>query len=172
MSDAVEANVLSGNLFVGVGIGGLGTMHNMVAGNFIGTDATGTLAIGNVGRGVDINTGAQHNLIGTNADGSNDAAEANVISGNGRAGIGINGVGSSFNVVAGNFIGTAAGGLSELGNTEQGVLLFNASKQATNPGANFCSTPPRRIRSGALRRRRGTSSAEINSAAFASRAPA
>ena len=127
VSDAAEANVLSGNIFVGVGLGGVGTNNNVVAGNFIGTNSTGTAAIGNQGRGVDINSGAQHNLIGTNADGSNDSAEANVISGNGGAGIGMNGANSSFNVVAGNTIGTTAGGLAALGNEEGGIVLFNAA---------------------------------------------
>ena len=50
--------------------------------------------------------GASDNLIGTNGDGVNDAAERNLISGNVFAGVWIDGQGTDGNVVAGNFIGT------------------------------------------------------------------
>src|SRR5439155_1717383 len=99
-------NVIGGNLFEGVGILGAGSDSNVVEGNFIGTDRTGTAALGNIQRGVNLFNGAQHNIVGTDADGINDDAERNVISGNGQDGVGISTAGTSFNVIAGNYVGT------------------------------------------------------------------
>ena len=44
---AGAGNLISGNVVVGVYIDGSTTTANLVAGNFIGTDITGTLAIAN-----------------------------------------------------------------------------------------------------------------------------
>ena len=49
---------------------------NVVQGNFIGTDRTGLVALGNSGNGVDI-VGSDHDTIGGTAAGA-----GNVISGN------------------------------------------------------------------------------------------
>ena len=54
--------------------------------------------------------GAARNIIGTNGDGINDAAERNLLSGNTVAGVWINGQGTNGNAVAGNFIGTSVTG--------------------------------------------------------------
>ena len=52
LADAAERNVISGNARRGVLIGfDAGNDQNTVAGNFIGTDATGTAALGNGGDG-------------------------------------------------------------------------------------------------------------------------
>ena len=45
---------------------------NSIQGNYIGTDITGTVALGNTGRGVSIE-GSHRNVIGTDGDGVNDA---------------------------------------------------------------------------------------------------
>ena len=68
-------NLISGNTYDGIKISGSGTSGNVVAGNLIGTDITGTIAIANYA-GVEIDTGASGNLIGTNGDGVNDAPSA------------------------------------------------------------------------------------------------
>ncbi len=47
VDDALERNIISGNLFAGVWITGTGTDQNVVAGNYIGTDVTGNSAVGN-----------------------------------------------------------------------------------------------------------------------------
>ncbi len=49
VNDVAQRNVISGNGDSGVLISGQGTDGNVVAGNFIGTDLTGTLALGNAG---------------------------------------------------------------------------------------------------------------------------
>ncbi len=84
---------ISGNLFAGVWITGQGTSSNAVAGNFIGTDITGSVALnngtqpvtdsqGNVfGGGVAISAGASGNRIGTDGKSVDDVGERNVIAG-------------------------------------------------------------------------------------------
>jgi hypothetical protein len=107
VNDASEGNLLSGNVARGVIIAGAGTNYNVVAGNLIGTNATGTAALPNHGdAGVTITSGAQGNRIGTNADGVSDALERNIISANTGSGVRIQNANSEFNVVAGNYIGT------------------------------------------------------------------
>ncbi len=128
MNDASEGNVISGNLSVGVNITGAGTDSNVVAGNYIGTDVSGTLVLGNSLDGVIISQGAQFNRIGT--DGSNDAYNANernIISGNDRFGVQILNSGTSNNVVAGNYIGTDVSGSLPVGNAVHGVVITNGA---------------------------------------------
>ena len=106
---AAERNIISGNTLYGVVVGSSCT----VAGNYIGTDATGEVALGN-GPGqftYGVYVQGPDNIIGTNGESVGDDSEGNVISGNGidggdagySAGIymSANATGS---VVAGNFI--------------------------------------------------------------------
>jgi hypothetical protein len=82
----------------------------VVAGNYIGTDATGTLDRGNTIDGIRIEGGATNNTIGgTNAN------QRNVISGNDARGIVIQGSGTNSNIVRGNYIGTNAAGTAATG---------------------------------------------------------
>ena len=67
------------------------------------------------------------NLIGTNGDGVNDAAERNLISGNRFAGVWINGQGTDGNVVAGNLIGTSVTGDIDPANGRCGYRLRPAT---------------------------------------------
>src|SRR5262245_8595820 len=87
-SDQNEGNLISGNGLEGVYIYSSG--GNRVSGNFIGTDRTGTVAIGSVGGGMVIEGASLGNVIGTDGDGVSDGAEGNLISGNG-AGVEIRG---------------------------------------------------------------------------------
>src|SRR5207247_643036 len=98
------SNVISGNA-IGVQIDSAGTNGNVVIGNFIGPDVTGTAPVqvfgipqGNYNGGLEILAGAQNNRIGTDGDGVNDTLERNIISGNGNTGLDIEGVGTKFNV--------------------------------------------------------------------------
>jgi uncharacterized repeat protein (TIGR01451 family)/CSLREA domain-containing protein len=70
-------NVISGNTKNGVEIADAGTTGNIVRGNFIGTDVSGTVALGNLADGVLIRNGASNNVIGGIA-----AGEGNVIAHN------------------------------------------------------------------------------------------
>jgi len=130
-------NLISGNGSYGVAIGDFGTASNRVAGNFIGTDVTGTAVIGN-SSGVVLGWGSTGNLIGGGADG-----EANLISGNstgvyigGNAGPGQY---TSNNVVFGNWIGLASNGVSALPNyigIQVGMLAHDTLIGGTVPGAH------------------------------------
>ena len=67
-------NIISGNEAGGIG---LDTSNwNTISGNYIGTDASGRVAVGNGLRGIFLDSGANINLIG-----GDDPATANVISG-------------------------------------------------------------------------------------------
>jgi len=126
VSDSLEANVISGNHNVGIF---LASFNCIVAGNYIGVDKTGMNALGNMYDGITINVDSSSNTIGTDGDGVADAAERNIISGNGLgmngdAGIGIAG---DNNVVAGNFIGTDATGTASLGNLQDGIQIINSA---------------------------------------------
>lgn len=97
-------------------VGGSGG-KNLIIGCFIGTDATGTIAMGN-GSGVQtagVVADADSNIIG-----GTTPAECNVISANHGHGIILGGVG---NLVRGNFIGTDATGTLRLGNEFDGINI-------------------------------------------------
>jgi titin len=110
-------NVISANGGDGVVISAINATGNLVAGNFIGTDKTGTAALGNSGDGVRLAGGAAGNTVG----GTGPHA-GNVISGN-SYGVGLSDSGTSGNAVFGNRIGTDGRGSANLGNTNDGVIL-------------------------------------------------
>jgi hypothetical protein len=111
-------NVISGNGSAaggtGVVIGGGGPTQNYIAGNLIGTDASGMNALGNVGPGVYLATDSGQNYVGNR----------NIISGNITNGIEDDG---NANTLVGNYIGTNAFGTAALPNGCDGILLFDAS---------------------------------------------
>ena len=112
---AAARNVVAGNAGFGVDAGrGTG---NLVQGNFIGTDAGGTAALGNTAGGVHV--GGSKNVIGGTAAGAR-----NVVSANGGPGVEIDGFGTQGNQVQGNFIGTDVTGALDRGNALAGVLLM------------------------------------------------
>ena len=90
---------------------------NRIEGNFIGTDASGTLDRGNFGIGAQIDGGTNNSIGGTSR------AERNLISGNGGLGIELSSNSSGGNTVQGNLIGTQKDGISPLGNSNIGVYL-------------------------------------------------
>jgi Ca2+-binding RTX toxin-like protein len=112
-----DRNVISGNN--GDGIIFNGDQGGVtVIGNYIGVDATGLHALGNL-RGIEL-VGASDNTIGGTA-----AGDANVISGNS---VGVNIIrGSAGNVVLGNDIGVDATGSGPLGNFYTGVAIVQSS---------------------------------------------
>lgn len=108
-------NVISGNsygVWITGGTSGSGGMGNQVRGNFIGTNAAGTAALGNQNDGVLI-INASNNTIGGVAAGSR-----NIISANGGNGVSLLGtVQPMGNLVQGNFIGADVNGTAALGNS-------------------------------------------------------
>jgi hypothetical protein len=128
------------NIIAGAGAGGANVIirnstgttasNNIVAGNYIGTDATGTSALGG-GLGIVISGGATNNTIG-----GSSAAARNVISGNTGHGVNLTGSGTTDNVVTGNFIGTNAAGTAALGNLGDGVLIDGGAHGNTVGGTS------------------------------------
>jgi streptogramin lyase len=130
-----DRNLISGNSGAGLYITDTGTTQNVIAGNYIGTDVSGTKALGNGGVGVFFANGTQSNRVGTNGDGVNDAAERNVIDANAFQGVALDGSGTDLNVVAGNHIGVDATGNNALGNGNNGVWILQGA-QSNRIGTN------------------------------------
>jgi CSLREA domain-containing protein len=113
---------------MGVYIQGSDTMSNTVSGNYIGTDASGTMALGNICGGVGIADGAQWNIIGGDTPG-----ERNLISGNGVCiaeswpCVMVITHGAMNNTVKGNYIGTDVSGTSALPNCHAVDIRSEAS---------------------------------------------
>lgn len=86
---------------------------NVLAGNFIGIDPSGTIARGNTSHAIDV-TGASNTIGGTTP------AARNVVSGTNlqqfRAGIRSTGSGATGNIFQGNYIGTNAAGTAAIPN--------------------------------------------------------
>lgn len=104
-----------------------------ISANFIGTSDDGMSAVGN-NIGILLVGVANNNIIGTNLDGVDDAAERNLIGGNLQAGIRIDGAG---NQVRGNIIGRTLMGDGALPNLD-GVRILgsnNAVGMADNSAA-------------------------------------
>jgi hypothetical protein len=95
---------------------------NTIAGNFLGTDPTGTTVPGGTRGGVGVYGGASNNTIGGT---SPDAR--NIISGHQFNGVILADPSTDGNIVAGNYIGTDASGTVGLGNLGQGVLIDNGA---------------------------------------------
>jgi len=108
-------NLISGNDNSGIGV--QVTSGNLVQGNYIGTDITGTIDLGNAQSGVSTTSGSFDTFGGTTP------AARNIISGNNNQGILIRGEG---NFVQGNFIGTNVQGTAAIGNTLNGVATSDA----------------------------------------------
>ncbi len=103
-------NVVYGNVPI---LLGSGSHHNTIQGNYVGTDATGTVGLG-AAVGIFTNNAPHDNLIGGSVSGA-----GNVISGNS---IGIQFTDSaSANTVMGNRIGTDPTGLLPVPNLDDGI---------------------------------------------------
>jgi uncharacterized repeat protein (TIGR01451 family) len=130
-TSVAERNVIVGQIHGAIELVDVVASQNRIQGNYIGTNALGSAALGNNNFGVALFVGPVNNVIGTDSDGINDANEGNLISatgltaGNGQ-GISItsNGVApTAGNVIAGNRIGTDAGGTAAIGNSSIGIAM-------------------------------------------------
>ena len=117
-----EKNIISGTGGWGIKIGLSGTTDTIVIGNYIGTDVTGTKALGNNKDGIILYVGqCNHTIIGGASD-----SEQNVICGNNGDGIKFEGVGNDYNFIIGNCIGTDLSGTLDLANLNAGISIDNA----------------------------------------------
>lgn len=119
------SNVVRGLALFGfeTGLRVAGPGGNVIEGNFIGTDTTGALALGNTGDGLVVTSPC--NRIGSSLRGA-----GNVIVSNGGRGLYLTGRLAVSNRVEGNFIGTSTAelpGSLALGNGTDGVALGSSA---------------------------------------------
>ena len=114
-----------------------GVTNTVIQGNLIGTDATGTFAVGNGNNGgyagiADF--GASFTTIG-----GTTAAARNVVSGNQNAGIALYTAGTDHTLIEGNYVGTDLTGAYAIGNGQPGIDVLdqvtNTTIGGTTPGA-------------------------------------
>lgn len=122
-------NVISGNDNDGILITGASASSNSVQGNYIGLNAAGTADLGNIDDGVEVSSAAS-TLIG-----GDTSAERNVISGNNEHGVVVGGATATSTVVRANYIGVAADGTADLGNTADGIVTHSSAPAITIGGA-------------------------------------
>ncbi len=129
-SDGSSVRGLIINRFDGTGISAGRTSDHTFAGNFIGTDSTGTLARANV-------TGIVLSQAGNCVVGGTAPADRNLISGNSGDGINPQATGASGNLIQGNYIGTTRSGIAGLGNLGSGIHVqyHRNTIGGTTPGA-------------------------------------
>ena len=113
------------NRFDSMGVRLVSNGGNVVEGNFIGTDVTGTVDLGNTVDGVKIFGPASNNIIG-----GTTAGARNIISGNNNVGVFINF--TTWNTVQGNFIGTDVTGAMGLANSFVGVWIEGSIAHPAN----------------------------------------
>ncbi|WP_019507442.1 right-handed parallel beta-helix repeat-containing protein [Pleurocapsa sp. PCC 7319] len=123
--------------FSGDGIILDGSDSNQISGNYIGTDSTGIIDLGNQGNGISLINGADNNLIGgtSGANLSSNASDAlslgsegNLILGNDGDGIELSGSGTNLNQITNNYIGTDVTGTQVIAN-EDGVSVNDGSSE-------------------------------------------
>ena len=139
---AGTGNVVSGNGLPNSLVGPYGgiylasTTDSVVAGNLVGTDATGSLAQGNYGFGIEVDGGSGL-LIGGSTPGARNVISANGQFGPGnftyvlRSGI-VVALGAGV-TIAGNYIGTDASGTQSLGNFYDGIQVGPTNPEVDTP---------------------------------------
>lgn len=124
---AIGRNVISGNNGDGIVIFGYYPADVKIAGNYIGTNASAVIDVGNGGDGVLINDFSNVSRV---AIGGIASGQGNVISGNDRNGISI-GLSESV-TIQGNTIGLGANGSTVIGNAEDGIKFSVQSTTIDN----------------------------------------
>ncbi|MFZ5352327.1 MAG: S-layer homology domain-containing protein [Bacillota bacterium] len=109
-----EGNIISKNGGYGIWVSGGTAENNIIVGNNIGTDISGTKPMGNLSWGIFVSHGASKNIIGGTGN------YRNLVSAN-DGGIDIIGSQTHSNTVMGNFVGTDITGTKDLGNKLSGV---------------------------------------------------
>ncbi|MEY2495869.1 MAG: hypothetical protein QOJ45_2361 [Verrucomicrobiota bacterium] len=135
-TSAADRNIISGNRFQGIFFSepdafSIKTQGNVIQGNYVGTDVTGTVAVPNCPAAG--NAGAGIFVISNNAKiGGSDMGAGNLISGNARGGISLTGSGA---VISGNFVGTDVSGSVALPNNGNGIFMASLGGMLGGPTA-------------------------------------
>ncbi len=125
-----QGNLISGNRSNGVLITG-GATATTLAGNFVGTTASGNASLGNTADGVAIVGANGNSLLGTTFEQS-PFVFYNVLSGNGGNGLRI--TNSNDTIVQANFTGVGADNATVVANTLSGILVNGSSARTTVGG--------------------------------------
>lgn len=129
-----ERNVISGNNGEAIEIShNPGTGFNRAIGNFLGTDLTGartTSWSGNGSWGIQIQDAAQDNYVAHN-----------VIGGNGRGGIHVNGYNSVRNVFEHNYVGVTPAGAAIPNGGKAVLITYHAQYTRFGPGNVVANNP-------------------------------
>ena len=117
-----DRNLVSGQaLNFSRGIELYDSSNNTIQGNYVGTNAAGTAALGNAGAGIGVDgspgVGSDNNLIGGAVAGA-----GNLCSGGGTEGIYVS-VDSNANTIQGNFVGVSAAGTLPIPNLVEGIKI-------------------------------------------------
>ena len=126
--------MVSGNGSDGIVIATAAATGNAVIGNYIGTDATGLIDLGNANDGISLQGGASANTLGGTL-----ATQRNVISGNAGDAIEINGEATDGNTVRGNWLGVDAAGTGVLGTGGDGIFVFGGADNSVIGGTGASS---------------------------------
>ncbi len=102
VTDAAERNIIGGGQS-GIGLWGISSTGNRIAGNYVGTNAA-QANLGNAFGGIWLDSGANQNIIGSNNDGVGDNFEGNIVSKNGTNGIVISGASTERNRISRNVV--------------------------------------------------------------------
>jgi parallel beta-helix repeat protein len=133
--DVVSQNLISGNDQGGLAFRGIDSQDELVQGNDIGTDITGTLSLGNEYSGIYVgNWGVSGDAASDVTIGGTAAADGNVISANLNWGVWLTGAGTTGVLVEGNWIGSGATGAPALGNSDDGVRIDSGASGNTIGG--------------------------------------
>ena len=149
-SGTFPRNLISGNEGSGVVIRGT-SKRNLVAGNYIGTDAAGT---GSAGAAVPLartqDVGVWIDRAPGNFVGSDNTKSRNVISNSVAHGVLVTGLTAVGNVVRSNYIGIDESGLVAVPNGESGIALVDASSTLIGGGTASAGVAPGNVISGNL----------------------
>ena len=140
-TQAGAGNVISGNPRGGVFV--ISVVNATIQGNRIGTDFTGTAALGNGGHGIESRGFVSQDrsvLIGGSEPGA-----GNIIAANDKSGIFISHTTTAFDfhvTIQGNSIGTDASGTVDLGNGDHGIFVDRFSSLKPKMRATIGGTNP------------------------------
>lgn len=121
----IQGNLISGNLGHGVLINA-SSVQNVLCGNYIGTDFSGTTALANQGDGIVIDNANRNSLIGCTLY-ENPFVYYNVVAGNRGHGVRVNN--SNDVIVQANFLGLGADNATSVPNGGNGLLVEGSSNK-------------------------------------------
>jgi Dockerin type I domain len=132
--DLVVGNIISGNRQSG--IASLRSTNLKVAGNFIGTDISGSVRLANGKSGISLDAEVTDASIGTELVGSPGGFVGNIISGNVENGIFVANTASRIGIGS-NIIGLGVDGVTPVPNDLSGVSVVDGASQVVIGGESF-----------------------------------